>query len=116
MPLRALPELGRNLVVRPGRTTPAGWSAARRLAITKSDLGDPTPLIAQLTHLAANREPCVFEIDASIDPVLSALQTNATALHVVGPRFTFELSTLSHLLWSNSIDARDPELVRWPLV
>ncbi len=111
-----MPDLGRNVVVRPGQPAPDGWSTARRVVIGPVEIGDPTSLVAELTRLAAGREPCVFEIDPSIEAALCSQQTNTTALHLVGPRFTFELSTSSHLLWSNSIDARDPDHARWPLV
>lgn len=116
VPLRARTELGRNVVVRSGQPAPPGWAAAPRLVIGAAQIDDPTQLVGELTRLAAGRTPCVLEVDPSIETRLGAEQTNAAPLHVVGPRFTFELSTLNHLLWSNSIDARDPDHVAWPLV
>jgi DNA helicase-2/ATP-dependent DNA helicase PcrA len=115
LPLRARPELGRNVVVRLIQPAPPGWAAAPRLVIGAAEVADPTRLVAELTRLAAGRTPCVFEVDASVEPALVAEEINAAPLHVIGPRFTFELSTLNHLLWSNSIDARDPEHIGWPL-
>lgn len=102
--------------MRPGQASPPGWEAAPSFVIGAAEVGDPAQLVGELTRLAAGRTPCVFVIDAPIGAALGAEQTNAAPLHVVGPRFTFELSTLNHLLWSNSIDARDPEHVGWPLV
>ncbi len=114
--VRPRPEVGRNVVVRPGQPTPPGWTAAPRYFVGAAVVASPTQLVGELTRLAADRTPCVFEVDAEIDAALQADQTNSAALHVVGPRFTFELSTLHHLLWSNSIDARDPERVGWRVV
>ena len=66
-------------------------------------------------RLAADRRPCVFEIDPASEAQLGAPESNTDALHLVGPRFTFELSTLNHVLWCNSIDARVPQRSAWPL-
>ena len=114
--VRPRPEVGRNVVVRPGQPTPQGWAAAPRHVVGAAEVAHPTQLVGELTRLAADRTPCVFEVDAAIDAALQTEETNSAALHIVGPRFTFELSTLRHLLWSNSIDARDPARVVWRVV
>ncbi len=111
-----MPRLGRNVVVGPGQPAPEEWTAAPRYVVGEHHVSAPTALIGELAQLAADRKPCVFEMDDLIESALAAPQANSDALHVVGPRFTFERSTLSHLLWSNSIDARDPERVTWPMV
>jgi DNA helicase II / ATP-dependent DNA helicase PcrA len=110
-----MPNLGRNVVVQPGQPTPAGWATARHLIVGAGELKEPTVLIAELCRLADERTPCVLEIDDSIADALAAPPTNAMAIHEVGPRFTFELSALHHLVWSNSIDGRDPQQPLWPL-
>jgi DNA helicase-2/ATP-dependent DNA helicase PcrA len=113
--VRAMPELGRNVVIRPGQQAPAGWSTAPHRVVGPAEVNAPTAVIAELRRLADDRTPCVFEIDETIAGALTAPQTNALSIHHVGPRFTFEVSELHHLLWSNSIDARDSERPIWPL-
>ncbi len=63
--------------------------------------------------MADDRSACVFEMDDTIDALLAQPQTNHAEIHEVGPRFTFELSALHHLLWSNSVDGRDPDHPTW---
>ncbi|MDP9465557.1 MAG: ATP-dependent helicase, partial [Actinomycetota bacterium] len=108
-------RLGRNIVVRPGQPLPDGWSTAPHYTVGSAEVDDPTRLVAELRRLADDRRPCVFEVDGAIDAALAAPQTNTAPIHQVGPRFTFDLSVLHHLLWSNSIDARDPSRPAWRL-
>jgi len=110
-----MPALGRNIVVRPGQATPAGWAAAERCVVEEADLRSSDGIVGRLRKLAAERRPSVFEIADDVAAALAMPQTNTGALHLVGPRFSFELSVLHHLLWSNSIDGRDPDHAVWPL-
>ncbi len=86
-----------------------------RLAVQTSDVNDPASLIVELRRRGDDRTPCVFEIDDATEAAVGATQTNTASLHEVGPRFTFELSVLHHLLWSNSVDGRDPDHLVWSL-
>jgi DNA helicase-2/ATP-dependent DNA helicase PcrA len=63
--------------------------------------------------MADDRSACVFEIDDVIATLLAEPQANHAEIHDVGPRFTFELSALHHLLWSNSVDGRDLGQLTW---
>ena len=114
--IQAVPRLGRNVIVGPGQSAPDGWAAASHYRIGSAEVGNPTSMIAELRHLADSRTSCVFEIDEASAVALSAAQTNSAPIDQLGPRFTFELSDLYHLLWSNSIDARRPEHASWPPV
>jgi DNA helicase-2/ATP-dependent DNA helicase PcrA len=107
--------LGRNVVVRPGQAPPDGWRSAARCVVGLDALSKPELIVAELRRHADERVPCVFEIDDVAEAALTAPQSNDEPLHIVGPRFTFELSALHHLLWSNSIDARDPDRPSWHL-
>ena len=109
----AMPALGRNIVVRPGQRAPGGWEAAARHPVELADVRSPTDLIIRLRRMADDRSACVFEMDDTIDALLAQPQTNHAEIHEVGPRFTFELSALHHLLWSNSVDGRDPDHPTW---
>ncbi len=113
---RAAPGLGRNVVVRPGQPSPDGWTSARRVVVGPAESIAPSQVLPELRHLADMRTGCVFEIDDVAADRLASPQTNASPIHEVGARFTFELSELHHLLWSNSIDARDPDRPLWPLL
>jgi DNA helicase-2/ATP-dependent DNA helicase PcrA len=113
--IRAVPRLGRNVVVGPGQVAPHGWVSAPRHAIGATDVVNPAALVADLRRLADDRTPAVFEIDANSAADLEATQTNGAPIDEIGPRFTFERSTLHHLVWSNSVDARRPDQALWPL-
>jgi DNA helicase-2/ATP-dependent DNA helicase PcrA len=112
--IQAMPRLGRNIIIGPGQPAPDGWAAAPRLCIGSVEVGNPMAMIAELRHLADGRTPCVFEVDETSAAALAAAQTNSSPLEQLGPRFTFELSDLHHLLWSNSIDARQADHASWP--
>ncbi|HVE17460.1 MAG TPA: ATP-dependent helicase, partial [Ilumatobacteraceae bacterium] len=112
---RAMPGLGRNLVVRPGQQTPPEWSMAARCTVGVAEVNDPTRLVSMLRAVADDRIPCVFEVGDEAAAALDAEQTNTVPLHQVGPRFTFERSELHHLVWSNSVDGRDSNQAVWHL-
>ena len=112
---RAMPRLGRNVVVRPGQSTPPEWSTAARLIVGLVEVNDPTQLVARLRSVADDRLPYVFEIGDEAAEALAAEQTNTRPLHQIGPRFTFERSELHHLVWSNSVDFRDVDQPSWLL-
>jgi DNA helicase II / ATP-dependent DNA helicase PcrA len=112
---RAVAGLGRNVVVTPGQRAPDGWESVRHVVVGPQHLSNPAAILAELRRLADDREPCVFEIDDPTSTRLSEPVVNPAPLHEVGPRFTFELSELHHLVWSNSVDARDPDHPVWPL-
>ena len=113
--IRAMSRLGRNVVVGLDQGAPDGWATAPRYVVGHDHVSNPTVLIGELTQLAADRTACVFEIGDLVESALGVPQSNSDPIHVIGPRFTFERSTLHHLLWSNSVDARDPERARWSL-
>ena len=112
---RAMPRLGRNVVVRPGQSNAPEWSTATRFIVGLAEVDDPTELVARLRSVASDRVPCVFELDDEAAAALNAVQTNTVPLHQIGPRFTFERSDLHHLVWSNSVDGRDVDQSSWQL-
>ncbi len=78
-----------------------------------TDLQTPAPLLSNLRRLAAESRACVFEIGESVNAALVAPQTNTSPMHTIGPSFTFEMTALHHLVWSNSVDGRDPDHPVW---
>ena len=114
--IRALPRLGRNVVVAPGQPAPDGWAIAPRIRIGSAEVGDPTAVVAEIRRLAHERTPCVFEVDPAVDTALNAPQVDRSPIDQLGARFSFELSALHHLLWSNAIDTRTPDHAEWALI
>jgi DNA helicase-2/ATP-dependent DNA helicase PcrA len=112
---RAMPRLGRNLVVRPDQPSPPGWSTAARYTVGLAEVDEPDRLAWRLRAAADDRIPCVFEVGDAAADALGAPQTNTVPLHKVGPRFTFERSELHHLVWSNSVDGRNHDQLGWHL-
>jgi DNA helicase-2/ATP-dependent DNA helicase PcrA len=110
-----MPTLGRNIVIRPGQAAPEGWGSAVHHLVGLAELNAPAALIARLRRMADDREACVFEIDDAVDAALAGPQTNDAEIHDIGPRFTFEVSALHHLVWSNAVDGRDPDHPVWRL-
>ena len=110
-----MPALGRNIVIHPGQAAPEGWGSAAHVVVGSAELNSPAALIARLRRMADDREACVFELDDAVDAALAEPQTNDAEIHDVGPRFTFEVSALRHLVWSNSVDGRDPDHPVWQL-
>src|SRR4051794_1927969 len=113
---RPMPSLGRNLVVRPGQPISPGWETAEHCIVDEADLRSPAAVIRRLRRQAADRIACLFVIADDVAAALAAPQTTSASLHVLGPSFTFELSVLHHLLWSNSVDGRDPDHAEWSLI
>jgi DNA helicase II / ATP-dependent DNA helicase PcrA len=114
--VRAMPGLGRNIIVRPGQKAPKGWATANRRPITTADLADVATLIAELQTFAHDRVARVLEIDDAVVEALAAPESTTSSLHTLGPRFAFERSTVRHLLWSNAFDARNPGQPAWSVL
>ena len=103
--------LGRHLLIEPGGVIAPPWSGAERLVIDDATLAAPGPALARLrnAHHAATR--LVIELAASFERE-PMLMTEA-APYELGPRFLFDLEELHHLVWVNSVDARDPDRPVW---
>ena len=107
--------LGRNVVVRPGQPAPDGWGDVPRWPVGPTQTVNPSQLLAELRRLADDRIPRIFEIGDEHAAALAERPVNTAPMHEIGPRFTFELSELHHLVWSNSVDARDLDQPMWHL-
>lgn len=108
-------QLGRSVVVLPGRSAPSEWRDAERIVIDQTLLADPEALaatVASVQHRYVLREPTVFEL--GIDPVeLSEPETINAPPNALGATFTFLRERLLKAVWHNSYDARGDELVWW---
>lgn len=103
--------LGRHLVIAPGGPIDEPWASAQRLVIDAATLSDPDHALGRLraAHHGADRLVIELAVDFERQPML---MTEA-APHELGPRFAFDLEELHHLVWSNSIDRRDPAHSTW---
>ncbi|RLE15643.1 MAG: hypothetical protein DRJ50_15800, partial [Actinobacteria bacterium] len=103
--------LGRHLVVQPGADVGDPWASADRLVIAARTLAEPGEALTRLREAHHAGERLVIELDADFDRQ-PKLMTDA-APYELGAIFAFELEELHHLVWTNSIDMRDPDKPTW---
>ncbi|MEY2959793.1 MAG: hypothetical protein RLZZ01_2361 [Actinomycetota bacterium] len=109
LPRRGPGALGRHVVVRPGDPDPAGWEHAPRIVVDPAV--DPQPSLDRLRTAARTGTSAIVElVGAGLDAVA---ETDAREPYEVGVGHHFALDELHHLVWSNSIDLRDPSAPRW---
>jgi DNA helicase-2/ATP-dependent DNA helicase PcrA len=104
--------LGRNVVVGEGQDAPDDWTTCERIRIDTASVGDPLTTVERLRAAAVDRRGVVVEL---ADDTVSAAVERRPA-HELGARFAFDGDELNHLVWSNSVDVRDPAVPRWWLV
>ncbi len=107
-------ELGRNVIVGVDDPAPTDWSTCERVVIDHPALTDPAATVALLRSAAIERRSVVFEIVTPFDDPPAEIDDRAT--YRVGARHRFLLDELHQLVWSNSIDARDPATANWWLL
>ena len=98
------------MVVGPGQPAPDPWSGAERLVI--DDRTELATILHVLRERAHRRVRSVLELHLDLDGALDAVEERPP--YSLGPGFSFDLEALHHLVWSNSIDARDPDRPVWP--
>ncbi len=104
-------ELARNLVVDVGGSVAPPWSSAQRVVVDPGVLGAPAATLVRLRAAAHALERVVIELAAPFERE-PMLMTEA-APYELGPTFAFDLEELHHLVWSNSVDGRDPSTPVW---
>ncbi len=104
-------RLGRHLVIEPGGAIAAPWSGAERLVIDDAVLSAPGHALERLRRAHHTGTRLVIELSASFERE-PMLMTEA-APYELGPTFLFDLEELHHLVWTNSVDARDPDRPVW---
>lgn len=97
--------LGRHVLVAPGDDALAEWADAPRLRLGLGEGVDVASVSAALRTAAAERRGLVIEIDPDARRQLALAADAGTDQppHELGPRFTFELETLHHLLGANAV-------------
>jgi len=104
-------QLGRHLVVEPGGAIPEPWISCDRLVIDEATLSAPARALERLRRAHHSATRVVIELAASFERE-PMLMTEA-APYELGPTFQFEIEELHHLVWVNSVDARDIERPVW---
>ena len=100
-----------------GAEIPPEWSGASRIVIDQAVLGDAHATVLELAAHAAAGRRVVVELAPGVVQSFREPAHSVTSLppYQLGPRFTFALDLLHHLVWSNAIDATT-EQPRWPLI
>ena len=109
-------ELARNLVIVGGGQIPEAWLVASRVVVDQAVLEAPERTVADLTVRAHAGERVVIElVNSVVETFREAPQsTISVAPYKLGPRFSFALDVLHHLVWANSIDSTGAE-PQWSL-
>ena len=108
--IAAMPQLGRNAVVRDGQPNPPGWDDDPRFVVQLDD----AELIHQLRQRADQRSPVVFQLSDAVAERLTTAACSDDPPHVLGPRYTFVDQELCQLVFANSVDWRDG--ISWALL
>ena len=103
--------LGRHLIIEPGGEVPPPWTEAERLVVDAATLVEPHHALTTLRRAHHARERLVIELAASFERA-PQLMTEAPP-EELGPTFAFDREELHHLVWSNSVDHRDPARPTW---
>jgi DNA helicase-2/ATP-dependent DNA helicase PcrA len=103
--------LGRNVVVAADAHEPTEWVGAPRIVVDHAVLDDPAATTALLRAAADAATSVVIELSAAFDGPPATSEPRPA--YEVGAGHDFPLDALHHLVWSNSVDARDPESPRW---
>ncbi len=101
-------SLGRSLVVGPGTAIPGPWACADRVIIPASGAFEATELdrvLAELQRAYTQRRRLVIE---SVGPVALPAERRELGLSDLDPAVELTGDRLHHLMFANSVDARDP--------
>ena len=104
-------RLGRHLLIEPGAEIGDPWAACDRLVIDEATLAAPGRALERLRRAHHGATRLVIELATPFDRE-PMLMTEA-APYELGPTFQFELEELHHLVWTNTVDARDPTRPVW---
>lgn len=108
-------SLARHVLVHPGHRPPDEWAGCPTLRIDHLDLEQPQDAIQRLRMAALDQASLVIEVDPDVLRRLAAPERTDLAPHEVGPRFSFERSTLHHLVTANCVDATGDVPTWWVL-
>ena len=117
VPVRRGPaELGRNVVIGRGHAVPTEWLGCTQIEIDGSVVSSPAEVLVELREAARDRRGVVVSLgdDAGLETLPTSVDEREP--YLVGVAHSFPADELHHLVWSNSIDARDGDVGHWPLI
>jgi DNA helicase-2/ATP-dependent DNA helicase PcrA len=103
--------LGRHVVVLPGQDAPVAWEGAERIVVDHRALQAPDQVLPRLRRAAVARERLVLEVHPGVENPPASVEHRPP--YELGPRFSFLLDELHHLVWSNAVDARSGRNSWW---
>lgn len=104
--------LGRGAVVLPGQPAPAGWEGVDRIRVGPEELAAPVAAVRRLHTSWLARQPVVVEL--ACDPAdLRAPEALDAPVYSLQPTVELTRERLQFLVWANTYDARDGQLVWW---
>ena len=106
------PELGRSIVVSPGRRPPSPWAGSPVVSLDQSAFRSPGETIDVLHDAWARRRPLVIELGVEPEDLRSATRVDVPPYRLA-PDFELSAERLHFLVWANSYDARNGDLVWW---
>ena len=106
--------LGRNVIVAEGQPAPDEWIGTQRVVIDRATIADPSSAVATLRESAHATESVVIEMVEAFEAAPESVESRHP--HEVGVGHSFPLDDLHHLVWANSIDARQPDAPRWEAI
>ena len=121
--LKPPPILGRHLIVDSTRIEPlpAAWAPCEQIVIGEETLGDHTQVAALLSRIRAARSAgqslvWVLQVDSAWEPSSPPNTVETNAPEGLGAQFSLDLDDLHHLMWSQSVDLRDPDRPSWKII
>ncbi|MEX2658605.1 MAG: ATP-dependent DNA helicase UvrD2 [Acidimicrobiales bacterium] len=112
MPVNAPAALGRGLVIVAGAPVPPPWTGVPVVRVDEQVLADAGQIVVVLHRHWSAREPVVVEL--AVDPGrFRAPMSVPDEPWSLGPSFEPWHDRLHFLVWANSYDGRDGDLVWW---
>ena len=112
MPVPGPAALGRGVVITEGAALPAPWVAAPVVVVDDDVLRDPGAVVGRLHGHWIRREPVVIEL--AVDPArFRTPQSVSVEPWRLGPASEPWFDRLHALVWANTYDARNGDLVWW---
>jgi DNA helicase II / ATP-dependent DNA helicase PcrA len=105
--------LGRGVVVNAGDRVPQPWAAAPEVVVDDDALADPSGLVATLHAAWVCRRALVVRLTVDPGRFRDPPDIEVTAPWRLDPGFELWHDRLHFLIWANTYDGRDGELVWW---
>ncbi len=105
-------ELGRGVVLLPGRAAPAPWANVPRVLVDDDVFASPGPVVDTLHAAWADRRPVVVELGVDAGRLREPERCDIPP-YALTPAFELVRERLHFLVWANTYDARGDELIWW---